>query len=216
MDSDDDDVPQLRADTLAALQEFLQSRVDSETQPSDNNSENQERLFQKDLSESFPEDWQMSQFWYDDHTSNTLAAEVLRLAGDKGNIACLSCPSIFRACRGAKNAFVFEYDRRFQAFGSSYIFYDYNHPEEIPEDCRSAYEVIIADPPFLSEECLTKLAEAVRLLQKADSKIILCTGAVMTENAEKLLSLKKTKFEPHHKNNLGNEFACFANYEMDL
>ncbi|CAG7723867.1 unnamed protein product [Allacma fusca] len=63
---------------------------------------------------------------------------------------------------------------------------------------RNAYEVIIADPPFLSEGCLTKLEEAVRLLlTNSRFQNYLRTGAVMTENAEKLLSRKKNKFEPH-------------------
>lgn len=37
----------------------------------------------------------------------------------------------------------------------------------------------------------------------------------MDKVVEDCLHLKKCKFVPHHKNNLGNEFGCFANYEMD-
>lgn len=38
----------------------------------------------------------------------------------------------------------------------------------------------------------------------------------MTELAEKLFSdVKKCKYEPKHKNNLANEFSCFANFDFD-
>jgi len=36
----------------------------------------------------------------------------------------------------------------------------------------------------------------------------------MQKHVEKVLGLKKTSFTPHHKNNLGNEFAAYANYEL--
>lgn len=125
--------------------------------------------------------------------------------GAKGKVACVSCPSIFRACESVENgnfikitellywnryyanldikkSFVccavhlFEFDKRFKAFGSSYHFYDYNEPEQIPDSCVSAFSVVIADPPFLSEECLEKVALTVKKLIKENGKIILCSG----------------------------------------
>jgi len=72
---------------------------------------------------------------------------------------------------------LFEYDKRFAAFGSSYIFYDYSSPESVPEQCFNAYSVVIVDPPFLAKECLEKVAETVKKISKPDAKIILCTGA---------------------------------------
>lgn len=41
------------------------------------------------------------------------------------------------------------------------------------------------------------------------------TGLVMTQLAEKFLNVKKTKFEPHHRNNLANKFCSFSNYDFD-
>lgn len=35
----------------------------------------------------------MSQFWYDEETARTMAAEVKRLGG---RVACLACPSLYR------------------------------------------------------------------------------------------------------------------------
>lgn len=69
---------------------------------------------------------------------------------------------------------LFEYDKRFNVFGEDFIFYDYNLPLSIPREKSQYYDVVLADPPFLSEECLTKTAVTIRYLAK--NKIILCTG----------------------------------------
>ncbi len=37
----------------------------------------------------------------------------------------------------------------------------------------------------------------------------------MEELAGRLLSLKVCEFVPRHRNNLANEFRCFANYDLD-
>lgn len=46
---------------------------------------------------------QLSQFWYEETTSRKLAEEVLAQAGPNGRVACVSCPSIFRACQVSEN-----------------------------------------------------------------------------------------------------------------
>jgi len=46
---------------------------------------------------------QLSQFWYDEETSRRLAEEVLEQAGPGGRVACVSSPSIFRACQVGDN-----------------------------------------------------------------------------------------------------------------
>lgn len=37
----------------------------------------------------------------------------------------------------------------------------------------------------------------------------------MEDLAERLLNLRKCKFEPRHKNNLANEFSCYSNFKFD-
>lgn len=37
----------------------------------------------------------------------------------------------------------------------------------------------------------------------------------MADLAETLLGLKKSSFIPKHKNNLGNEFLCYSNFDLD-
>jgi hypothetical protein len=38
----------------------------------------------------------------------------------------------------------------------------------------------------------------------------------MEELAKNLLDVRKCEFEPRHKNNLANEFCCYANYDIDI
>ncbi|KAJ1521340.1 hypothetical protein ONE63_003016 [Megalurothrips usitatus] len=216
-DSDpDDEVPALPADTLAILQQFQQEQLERQRQlEALENGGPAQDAGAADI--EIQEDWQLSQFWYDDHTASTLAKEALRCAGDKGRIALVSCPTLYKPLLRLKGpectVKLLEFDKRFSVYGENFTFYDYNTPTELPEDLTRSFDVVVADPPFLSPECLSKVALTIQLLSRG--KIILCTGAVMQQLAESLLHLRKCQFVPHHKNNLGNEFACYANYELD-
>lgn len=67
-----------------------------------------------------------------------------------------------------------EHDKRFAVYREDFIFYDYKNPLDIPRELASLYDIVIMDPPFLSEECLTKTAVTAKYLAKG--KIVLCTG----------------------------------------
>lgn len=83
----------------------------------------------------------------------------------------------------------------------------------MPPGLEHTYDLVIADPPFLAEECIEKTSETIKLLAK--DKIVVCTGSVMKENVDKLLNLKICEFQPKHRNNLANEFSCYANFDLD-
>lgn len=201
----DDDAPQLSVEALTALREFYAEQMIAQEQRQDS------------VTQSMPkEDWQLSQFWYDDQTAQSLAEEALAVVKDNGRIACLSCPSVFNKLRALNqlNAQIFclEYDKRFATFGSDYVFYDYNDPLNLPAEFeRNSFDVVIADPPFLSEECLRKTAMTVNFLAK--DKVILCTGAVMEELVLELMDVLPCQFKPIHANGLANEFRCYTNYK---
>lgn len=67
-----------------------------------------------------------------------------------------------------------EYDSRFEIFGEDFIEYDYKFPLDVPRNILRQFDLVIADPPFLSEECLTKTAVTMKFLTKKN--IVLCTG----------------------------------------
>ena len=67
-----------------------------------------------------------------------------------------------------------EFDKRFMIYGEDFQFYDYKEPLNLPLEWKECFDIVIADPPFLSEECLCKTAVTAKFLTKG--KIILCTG----------------------------------------
>lgn len=214
MSDSDDDVPTLSAHTLAALQEFL-----SETGSGPAHSATPSDQFAVGAVE---EDWRMSQFWYSDETATRLAEEVIREAGEGGRIACVSAPSVYQKLKQGVvdgsdrvSSVVLEYDRRFATYGVDFVFYDYNEPLSFPASVApQSFDIVLADPPYLSEECLGKVAQTVKYLSKG--KVLLCTGAIMESVAKDLLDVKKCSFLPQHKRNLSNEFRCFVNYPSRL
>lgn len=209
---EDDDVPTLSAETFAALQEFYTEQ--QKRQEILNKLEEDDKLKENIL---FEENWQLSQFWYNEATVQTLVKAIDRIIPAGGRVALISCPTLFvplkRQIGHRCMVNLLEYDRRFGVHAPDFIFYDYNSPDELPPNLHRSCDLVVADPPFLSEECITKTSQTINLL-KTD-KVIMCTGAVMKRNVETLLGLKVCSFQPHHRNNLANEFSCYANFDLD-
>ncbi|XP_033322542.2 EEF1A lysine methyltransferase 1 isoform X2 [Megalopta genalis] len=206
--SDDDDL-QLCPTTLAALNEFLKEKEERENELKCI-SENQS------LDICFDENWQLSQFWYDEYTTDTLVKGAINSTDSTGKIALISCPTLYNKLKkncGLRQVTLFEYDERFKIFGSDYVPYNYKFPLDLTRNMAGYYDLVIADPPFLSDECLTKTALTIKFLAKKN--IVLCTGAVMAELVGKLMDVKICNFIPHHQNNLGNEFYCYSNFDFD-
>lgn len=145
------------------------------------------------------------QFWYTDECADEMALEIVEAAIARADaaaaaaassssssssstpapskslirIACISAPSAFKGLKRLNHPrvqpFVFEYDRRFAAYGPEFVFYDFNHPadlqstysdEELGGPLRKSFDGIIADPPYLNEECMGLTGETIRLLAK--------------------------------------------------
>ncbi|KAF9132989.1 hypothetical protein BGW39_010882 [Mortierella sp. 14UC] len=232
--SGSDSEPELSVETLRILQQVMQEqqaqqerfeqlrqqaedRFDAAQEDSNTND--------KDLSQItmdfFREDWQLSQFWYDENTSEQLAREVLENSDKESVVCCISSPTAYVKLMSMKpptqnNNFLFEFDTRFDVYGRQFIHYDYSHPLEfrLAPELKSSVDLVVVDPPFLSEECLTKTLETVRFLLKPGGKVVLCTGAVMEPIALKD-GLKITTFFPGHQNGLSNDFRCYVNYKSE-
>ncbi|KAJ1432885.1 Protein-lysine N-methyltransferase Efm5/EEF1AKMT1 [Sesbania bispinosa] len=196
----------LSSHALAALKEFL---AEQQSHPvADSNAE----------VALVSEDWRLSQFWYNTETAKTIAEEVLTLCdGVHSRVACIACPTLYAYLKQMDpnvSVQLLEYDKRFEQYGSDFTFYDYNHPEELPSELKHSFKVIVADPPYLSKECLEKVAETISLLiQPGESFLLLLTGEVQKERAAEILGLHPCGFRPQHSSKLGNEFRLFSNYD---
>jgi len=212
MDSDDD-TPKLSANALAALQSFLQSE-EAEAARFEELANEADKGFVPFI-EAFKEDWNLSQFWYTEATAETLAQFVKSIAPTDGMVVCVSCPTLFFHLAqdwNEKRLRLLEFDDRFQT-SPAYTRYDYKYPLALPAELIGKADVIVLDPPFLSEECWTKFAITVRKLSKPHAKVIACTGLTMKDLVYRLLKLRLVKFEPVHKNGLSNEFGCYVDFD---
>ena len=81
-------------------------------------------------------------------------------------------------------AVLFEFDKRFAIYGDQFTYYDYNSPLDFGSSVdKQSFDIVFADPPFLSEECLSKVAQTINFL--ARGKIILCTGTIINKYPKK-------------------------------
>jgi EEF1A lysine methyltransferase 1 len=114
--------------------------------------------------------------------------------------------------------YLFEYDSRCERLVTDpekFIKYDYNAPLQFPAFLSGKVDRVLADPPFLSDECLMRTAMTVRvLLKKSGSRTMVCTGQKMEDLLPKLFpGVRRVEFEPRHKGGLANAFACFMDWK---
>ncbi|KAI8899688.1 putative N6-adenine methyltransferase-domain-containing protein [Globomyces pollinis-pini] len=172
----------------------------------------------------FKEDWQMSQFWYTNETSNIMATEAVNSTENNAIIGCIASPSAFLALKkinlGDRKPYVFEIDNRFNVFGKEFVHYDFNQPLSLNDlegtrPLLSSFDYLIVDPPFLAPECFEKVSITIDALLKPNGKIMVASGLVMTDFVAGRLNCKRTCFDPKHRNGLSNEFGSFINYESN-
>ncbi|KAK3348100.1 putative N6-adenine methyltransferase-domain-containing protein [Neurospora tetraspora] len=232
--SDDESDLELSSSTLDALKSFYADRDARAEQFAKLQAEAEERhaLNVKLSMDAFTEDWNESQFWYSDETATFLAKQLLSGATPTTSIAVVSAPSVFVQLKNLLNSDAYadkpkpkltllEHDNRFAVFADEFVFYDFAQPLKLPATLKGAFDRVIVDPPFLSEDCQTKAALTVRWMFKPSSgpeKIIACTGERMeklvTEKLYKSYGVRTTTFEPKHARGLSNEFYCYANFEV--
>ncbi|KAK6152206.1 hypothetical protein DH2020_014841 [Rehmannia glutinosa] len=164
------------------------------------------------------EDWRLSQFWYDRQTAETIAAEVATLCETLSSprVSCIACPTLYaylKKIAPGVPAQLLEFDKRFEQYGTEFTFYDYNQPDDLPSALKHSFSIVVADPPYLSKECLEKVAETIRFLSRpGESYLLLLTGEVQKDLAAELLGLRPCGFRPQHSSKLGNEFRLFTSY----
>lgn len=103
-------------------------------------------------------------------------------------------------------------------FGNDFVFYDYKdieRNENIVKNYEHYFDIIIADPPFLSEECIERTANIIKQIKKEDSNVIMCSGQTAAEWIKEFLMLNQCEFRPGHERNLANEFCSYANFDLD-
>ncbi|XWS66515.1 hypothetical protein CRYUN_Cryun05aG0206500 [Craigia yunnanensis] len=192
-DTDDDDPPALSSHALAALKEVLEEQSESlanrETVETGGGTAAESEVA------LVTEDWRLSQF------CSTLEPQ------DNSQLGWLDlAPKIDPNI----SVQLLEYDKRFEQYGSDFTFYDYNQPENVLLELKHTYQVVVADPPYLSKECLEKVTHSF-LVRPQQSYLLLLTGDVQRDRTAELWGLHPCNFRPRHSRKLGHEFRLFTN-----
>jgi hypothetical protein len=159
------------------------------------------------------ENYGMSQFWWDDISSEVLGEEALKMSLPPSDdatggstspspprIALLSAPSVWFALQrikaktsassatmataaAASEVQLLEFDQRFgEAAGSSFTYYDYTRPQDIPKELHHTFDYVFSGPPYVSEECIDQYLTAYDLLAKGpDTPRALVIGASLED-----------------------------------
>eukprot|EP01063_Lacrimia_lanifica_P037695 TRINITY_DN7814_c0_g1_i1.p1 TRINITY_DN7814_c0_g1~~TRINITY_DN7814_c0_g1_i1.p1 ORF type:complete len:394 (+),score=196.10 TRINITY_DN7814_c0_g1_i1:50-1231(+) len=138
----------------------------------------------------------LNQYWFSDNTIGTFVKEIQ--AQSKLGVAFLSSPSLYFSLTDealkAKSK-VFEYDRQWES-DAGFVFYDYKEPEQISIALFGQFDLIVIDPPFITEEVWAKYAQTTRLLLAPGGQV-LCTTIVENEGIMKdMMGATPVKFQP--------------------
>ncbi|CAG8508422.1 10510_t:CDS:10, partial [Acaulospora morrowiae] len=219
---------QLRQRSLNSIQNYLDTERKEFVQDVGENILTKEKDEKEDAQgvdmNYFKEDWQLSQFWYDDETTDVIIQEILDNTNPDSQIACISTPTVFVKLKSmtplpTQSICLFEFDTRFDIYGKDFIQYDYKTPTKFRDSStlQNAFDFIVVDPPFLSEDCCVKTMITVRWLGKKEGcKFLVCTGAVMRDLVNRLVKARMTTFYPRHKGGLANEFRCYREKKLSI
>ncbi|KAI9833835.1 MAG: hypothetical protein M1826_006358 [Phylliscum demangeonii] len=242
MVSDDDDTPKLSAETAKALQDFCSDQDERQQQF----AAAQQRVRVDEAAsmsiEAFGEDWNASQFWYDDETATTLAEQLLDGTDARSCIAVISAPSVFLKLR-ARHALLpedqrpeiclLEFDRRFAVL-PEFVPYDFQRPLDLPRELSPLFPIHSArisrrGAPVDVEQAREGGKKARPKTADDDGggggggggggrpvRLVLCTGETMRPlltTLHRLAGLRLTTFRPGHTRPLQNAFVCMANWE---
>jgi hypothetical protein len=118
MDSDSDSDLELSPETLRALQQVMQEQQEQQDRFEGLRQQAEERFDQAQGGQAkapiltmdiFREDWQLSQFWYDEATSEKLAREILNNSDANSIVCCISSPTAYvklMVCRMLGTTFI--------------------------------------------------------------------------------------------------------------
>eukprot|EP00899_Mesostigma_viride_P006587 jgi/Mesvir1/1592/Mv14560-RA.1 len=128
-------------------------------------------------------------------------------------VAFLSTPSIYFSLSDPeikKNSYLFDLDDQWSKH-PNYIRYDFNAPEDIPPDKSLAFDMVMIDPPFITEDCWQKYTTTTKLLLKPGGKLLLSTIQENAPMMKKLLDVNPVPFLPSIPH-LVYQYTMYTNY----
>ncbi|CAM9426418.1 unnamed protein product [Chrysoparadoxa australica] len=139
-----------------------------------------------------------------------MVEEVLE-HGQEGT-AFLSTPSLYFSTPTSTRAKckVMDLDSKWEN-DKGFVLYDFNHPESLPKELHGTFQMVVIDPPFITEEVWQKYTEAARLLLREGGAILASTIEENADMMAKLLGVKPQVFKPSIPN-LVYQYRLYCNY----
>jgi hypothetical protein len=158
-----------------------------------------------------------NQYWYSDNTVNTILMELELVKPVR--VACVSTPSVFfAAVEAGIPCDLFEFDtcignHSWAGKGSNkFVQYDFRstHMDQL---YWGAYDVVVADPPFITSDVIECYARHIKQLLMPGGKVIFSSTAENGPNlkASFLLDFRPVRFKPSIPN-LVYQYELFVNY----
>eukprot|EP01061_Rhynchopus_euleeides_P034226 TRINITY_DN5796_c3_g1_i1.p1 TRINITY_DN5796_c3_g1~~TRINITY_DN5796_c3_g1_i1.p1 ORF type:complete len:413 (+),score=204.19 TRINITY_DN5796_c3_g1_i1:56-1240(+) len=157
------------------------------------------------------ENGDLNQYWFGPNTIDAFVNEIE--AQSVQGAAFLSSPSLYFSLRDealkAKSK-VFEFDKQWES-DPGFVFYDYNKPDQVSIALFGQFDMVVIDPPFITEECWRSYTETARLLLCPGGKLI-CTTIVENEGImQELLGCTPVTFRPSIPN-LVYQYNTYTSY----
>jgi len=141
-----------------------------------------------------------NQYWYSKNSINTLCNAIREgLSLHDGNrVAFLSTPSLYFSLspEEREECALFDFDTSWESC-SGYHFYDYSDPTNVKESCHGTFDLIVIDPPFISQSVWENYATTAKLLMKDNTaRTIATTVDENTALMKDLFGCKPAIFRP--------------------
>eukprot|EP01052_Picozoa_sp_SAG31_P007388 SAG31_NODE_352_length_17229_cov_9.658669_13_plen_166_part_00 len=131
----------------------------------------------------------LNQYWYSAHTIEALLQAVREQTAEgrlkdsaRLKVAYISTPSLFFALDASERAGsrVLDFDRSLGVGCDEFVFYDFNHPTDLPAELQRAFSLVVIDPPYIEQEVWKNYAQTARFLLAEGGSVI---GTTVIENA---------------------------------
>ena len=160
----------------------------------------------------------MNQYWYSATTIQNVVDEIEKLPNVRA--AFLSTPSLYFSLskKVREQCFVFDFDKKWSK-DRGFVFYDFNKPSEVSPELKGTFNLIVIDPPFITEDVWSKYAITAKLLLKpgnSGQQNLICT--TVQENApmmHRLLGVQPCSYRPSIPN-LVYQYCLYTNFESEV
>lgn len=127
-----------------------------------------------DFESKFREKAHLNQYWYSRHTIETIGQELRARGGQQ--VAFLSTPSLFFAVsHDIPGCHLFDFDEEFnEPTSGRFSKFDYREPR-VDTDHRHKYDMVVIDPPFITEEVIRAYVGIYHVLAKTPRTLLLFT-----------------------------------------